>query len=177
MLRTLALAAAISLAAVPAASAQTPSSTDSKNAAKFCKSLRTASGSADNFRSAIDAVVSGKVTTKNAYGKCVSHYAKDEAKERKAAKSSANAACKAERDAADTPEEKQAFADKYGAKNVNSAFGKCVSSAAKAKKADADEADAKRVNAAKECRKPETRAKYSSFGKCVSATAKAKQES
>ena len=171
---------------VPAGAAQagtTPTPTDSKNAAKFCKSLKSSSGSAENFRSAVDALVTGKVTTKNAYGKCVSFYAKDEARERSSARKQAVTDCKAEREAAVTDEQKAAFATKYGAKNTSSAYGKCVSQHAKANKAEADENDQERVNAAKTCKTERgTTAesqeafakKYRNFGKCVSEKARAK---
>lgn len=174
---------------VPAGAAQagtTPTPTDSKNAAKFCKQLRTSSGSAANFTSAVDAVVSGKVTTKNAYGKCVSFYAKDEAKERSSAQKTAVTDCKAEREAAVTDEQKAAFAAKYGAKNNASAYGKCVSTHAKAEKAESDENDQERVNAAKACKaergttedsRKAFAEKYRNFGKCVSQTARAQHES
>ena len=174
---------------VPAGAAQagtTPTPQDSKNAAKFCKSLKTSSGSAENFRSAVDALVTGKVTTKNAYGKCVSFYAKDEAKERSSAQKQAVADCKAEREAAVTDEQKAAFAAKYGAKNNASAYGKCVSSKAKAQKAESDENDQEKVNAAKACKTergttPESQQafaqKYRNFGKCVSEKARAQNQS
>ena len=170
---------------VPAGAAQagtTPTPQDSKNAAKFCKSLKTSSGSAESFRSAVDAVVSGKVTTKNAHGKCVSFYAKDEARERSSARKQAVTDCKAEREAAVSDEEKAAFATKYEAKNNASAYGKCVSSQAKANKAESDENDQERINAAKACKTErgtttESReafaAKYRNFGKCVSEKARA----
>lgn len=174
---------------VPAGAAQagtTPTPTDSKNAAKFCKQLRTSSGSAANFTSAVDAVVTGKVTEKNAYGKCVSFYAKDEAKERSSAQKQAVAGCKAEREAAVTEEQKAAFAAKYGARNDASAYGKCVSQNAKAQKAESDENDQERVNAAKACKTERGTttesqrafaAKYRNFGKCVSAKARAQNQS
>ena len=174
---------------VPAGAAQagtTPTPQDSKNAAKFCKQMRSGSGSAANFASAVDQVVAGKVTAKNAYGKCVSFYAKDEAKERSSAQKQAVAGCKAEREAAVTEEQKAAFAAKYGAKNNASAYGKCVSHHAKTHKSESDENDQERVNAAKACKtergttpeKQEAFAKkYRNFGKCVSEKARAQNQS
>jgi hypothetical protein len=115
----------------------------------------------------------------------VSFYAQDEAKETRVAKTQANAACKAERDAAMTPEARTAFAAKYGAKNENSAYGKCVSQTAKAKKDDADKADTAKVNAAKACKtergttdesKKAFSTKYRNFGQCVSTQAKAQND-
>ena len=170
----------VSAGAAQAGTAPTP--TDSKNAAKFCKSMKSSSGSAENFRSAVDKLVTGKVTEKNAYGKCVSYYAKDEAKERSSAQKQAVAECKAEREAAVTPEQQAAFAAEYQAKNTSSAYGKCVSSKAKAKKAESDENDQKRINAAKACKTErgtttashEAFAKeYKNFGDCVSEKARA----
>jgi hypothetical protein len=183
---TLAAVLGLALVAAPAAQAQTPTTTDRDNAAKQCKALRTAAGSAEAFRSTVATTTKAKkVTLSNAYGKCVSFYAKDEAQERTTARNAAQQACKAERDAATTKEAQAAFAAKYGAKNTASAYGKCVSSAAKAKKADADEQDAKRVNAAKACKTERgttdaTRAafdaKYRTFGSCVSQRARAQQQ-
>ena len=58
------------------------------------------------------------------------------------------------------------------------AFGKCVSSKAKANKADADEAEIvkarKTANAAKRCKAKGLTGK--AFGKCVSETAKAQND-
>ena len=161
----------------------TPSPEDSKNAAKYCKQMRTSSG--ENFRAWVDNLVDGKVTAKNAYGKCVSHFAKDEANERSSARKQAVTDCKAEREAATTDAQKAAFADKYDAPNSNSAYGKCVSSKAKANKAEADEKDQERVNAARECRaergtSAESRAAFArahrNFGHCVSMKARAKSQ-
>src|SRR5215217_7842763 len=135
-MKKLLLVAALSAAVVAptAASAQDPAPSDFKNAAKYCKELKKASGA--NF-----ATMFG--TKKNAYGKCVSQTAKKTAAEdetqAKEAKSEAVQECRAVK----TP----------GSKN---AFGKCVSEKAKAKKAEADAEDEAqeddRVNAAKTCK-------------------------
>ena len=159
------LAAALSAAVIApaAASAQDPDPATSKNAAKYCKELRSVSGGA-NF-------VAMFGTKKNAYGKCVSQTAKKDAAEdtvqAKAAKTNAAKECKAE-----------------GLKGRE--YGKCVSTKAKAKKAAADEEDEAqeddRVNAAKSCKAAkkadadafatEFGSKKNAFGKCVSKTAK-----
>ena len=179
-MRKLALVAGLTLAVAPAAQAQSPAptQTDFKNAAKYCKALKTASGTAANFAAAVTAATkSTKVTESNAYGKCVSFYAKDEARENKQAKNEAVTACKADREtalsAATTNAQRQA---------ARKAYGKCVSTKARAAKADADQKDADRVNAAKACKTARTAdaaafaAKYgtsrNAFGKCVSAKAK-----
>ena len=185
-MKKLLLPAAICLAAIMpvAALAADPSPSDFKNAAKYCKALKAASGT--SFASMFG-------TKKNAYGKCVSSTAKkaanEDAAQTEAAKTNAAKDCKAER--ADT-----AFADAHGGKtfeqfygtnkNGTNAYGKCVSSKAKAEKAAADKEDAQqaddRVNAAKSCKKAkhddaEQFAKdfgtaRNAFGKCVSKTAK-----
>ena len=119
----------------------------------------------------------------NAFGKCVSKRSAKTEKAEKSARTGANAACRAERDA-----DPAAFTKKYGTgKKGANAFGKCVSGKAKAMKAA--EVDAQvddDVSAAKSCRAERTadpagfRAKYgtnknraNAFGKCVSAKAKA----
>jgi len=166
-MKKLLVACAVSAAAVaPAAAlAATPGPSDFKNAAKYCKALKTASGS-NNFASMFG-------TKRNAYGKCVSSTAKQradqDARQAKAAKQSAAQACQAEK-----------------AKGKN-AYGKCVSATAKERKAAADREDAAqqkdRVNAAKTCKqaKKDDGEKFkkdfgsgrSAFGKCVSRTAHA----
>ena len=167
-MKKLLIAAAVCGAAVApvAANAADPAPSDFKNAAKYCKALRAASG--DNFASMFG-------TKKNAYGKCVSstakkHANKDAAQE-KAAKTNAAKDCKAE------------LGDsKKGGKN---AFGKCVSEKAKAKKAAADKEEAAkgkdRINAARSCKQAKKDdadkfaedfgTKKNAFGKCVSKTA------
>ncbi|HEX8075309.1 MAG TPA: hypothetical protein VF545_10050 [Thermoleophilaceae bacterium] len=170
-----ALAATAALA-VPAV-ADEPSQQNSKNAAKYCKALREASGKA-NFA----AMFGGK---KNAFGKCVSKNARKDQKQEKAAHENAAKQCKAER-AADPA----AFAAKYGTnKDGKNAYGKCVSKRAHELKAAADETDQNDVDAAKECkaeRAQDSQAfaqKYgtnanrkNAFGKCVSQKSKAKDE-
>jgi hypothetical protein len=165
-MKKLLLAAALSAVAIApaAASAQDPAPADFKNAAKYCKEFKKASGA--NF-----ATMFG--TKKNAYGKCVSTTAKktaaEDAEQAKEAKSEAVEECRAVK----TP----------GSKN---AFGKCVSEKAKAKKAAADEEDEAqeddRINAAKSCKAAKKDdadqfaedfgTKKNAFGKCVSKTAK-----
>jgi colicin import membrane protein len=165
-MKKLLLAAAVSVAALaPAtASAQDPNPADFKNAAKYCKEFKKASGA--NF-----ATMFG--TKKNAYGKCVSQTAKKDAAEDAAQEKAAKEAAREECRALKTP----------GSKN---AFGKCVSEKAKAKKAEADAEDEAqeddRVNAAKTCKAAkkagadafatEWGSKKNAYGKCVSATAK-----
>lgn len=183
---TLCAISVAALAPTTAAAADPPSPANFKNAAKFCKALKSFSGSAANFRSAVDALTTAKVTEKNAYGKCVSFYAKqassEDAKQEQAAKTNAAKQCKAERTAGPA-----AFAQRYGTnKNGHNAYGKCVSQKAQANKAEADKEDEAQeqdsLNAAKTCKaaKKADPAKFASdygskrnaYGKCVSKTAK-----
>ena len=179
------LVCVLSVAAiVPAvASAADPAPSDFKNAAKYCKALRDASGA--NFASMFG-------TKKNAYGKCVSSTAKKQANENaaqeQAAQTNAAKACKAERDDAGfaAAHGGKTFAEFYGTGNGKNAYGKCVSGKAKQDKAAADAQDKTeqqdRVNAAKSCKAAkksdaEQFAKdygthRNAFGKCVSRTAK-----
>ena len=185
MRKLLVTAALLTAAIAPAAaSAADPAPSDFKNAAKYCKALKAASGS--NF-----ATLFG--TKKNAYGKCVSSTAKKQAAkdDTQAREAVSNAAkeCKAERDDPGfaAAHGGKTFEQFYGTnKNGKNAYGKCVSGKAKAKKAAADQEDkAKqddRVNAAKSCKKAKKEdadqfaedygTKRNAFGKCVSKTAK-----
>src|ERR687893_124991 len=112
-------ALAVSALTPAIASAADPAPADFKNAAKYCKALRAASDA--NFASMFG-------TKKNAYGKCVSSTAKQQATEdeaqEKTAKTNAAKECKAVKT--------------KGSKN---AYGKCVSEKAKAKKDAADAED------------------------------------
>jgi hypothetical protein len=107
LLLTAALAAAV--ITPTAASAADPAPADFKNAAKYCKAFKAASGA--NFASMFG-------TKKNAYGKCVSQTAKktatEDAAQAKQARSQAVEECRAVKT--------------EGSKN---AFGKCVSKTAR----------------------------------------------
>lgn len=173
------------LLVVPAtAPAAKPSKADKQNAAQQCKEQRNAMGS-EAFRQLYGA----NKSMKNAFGKCVSKFARDEMRERKAAKRNAAKDCKAEREA-----DAGLFKEAYGTgKNGKNAYGKCVSTKAKENKEAADEADeekdAERVNAARACRAEQkadedafqetygTNAdKSNAFGKCVSSRMKAQDD-
>src|SRR3954470_9499159 len=107
---TVVCATGMAAAVAGTAVADTPTSTEKAGAAKYCKALRTSSGSPEAFAAAVQAVVGAKkVTVKNAYGKCVSSQAKNEVKDDAQAQSTASKDCKAER-AADPA----AFTTKYG---------------------------------------------------------------
>jgi hypothetical protein len=171
--------------AIPAtAAAEDPSPENFKNAAKYCKALKKASGDA-NFK----AMFGGK---SNAYGKCVSKAARRDQKQEDTAKANASKQCKAE-EAADPA----AFKTKYGTgKNGKNAHGKCVSQKAKENKAAADKKEREDINSAEACRAEqkqnpdEFKAAHggksftefygtnengkNAFGKCVSSKSKAK---
>ena len=155
---------------VPAAAlANSPSPSATASAQKQCASERTAMG-ADAFKS----LYGTNGNKANAFGKCVSKRASQNAK----AQTNAAAQCRSERSAGP-----DAFKTKYGTgKNGANAFGRCVSGKAKA----AETAEVKATeNAAKACwaerqADPDAfKAKYgtnasksNAFGKCVSGKVK-----
>lgn len=157
---------------VPAQAAANPDASETSAARQQCKAER---GKSKATREAFQAKYL-------AFGRCARQNAVEEDAENEAAHRNAAKACKAER-AADA----EAFAQKYGTnKNGKNAFGKCVSSQAKAQKDELDAEDAKEVaefkNAAKECAAERSesgdeafRKEYgtnvngrNAFGKCVS---------
>ena len=129
------LCGALALPAGAAAQSE-PTPENYKNAAKYCKALRAAAGDA-NFK----AMFGGG---KNAYGKCVSQQKKAEeadAAEDNKNELSAAKQCKAEQKQSDEEfsgaHGGKTFAQQYGTnKNGKNAFGKCVSSKAKAMNAE-----------------------------------------
>ncbi len=144
----------VAVFAMPATALAKPSQADKRNASKECRAERTAMGT-ENFNA------------KYGYlGKCVSRTAREEARERAAARRAAVKECKA--------------ANKSGR-----ALATCVAKESKANKAEQDAEDRQERNAAKTCRDEETalgkdafrekygtnRGKSNAFGKCVSATA------
>jgi len=181
--RILLLVALVASLVVPAgALAAGPSKADKTNAAKQCRAER---GTTSATREAFAAKYGTNANKSNAFGKCVSKKAREEQRERRAAKREAQKDCRAERKEIG----RQAFAEKYGTnRNKRNAFGKCVSKKAKAEKRKMDRADraarVKQRNAAKECDEergdtPASRAAFATkygtnpndknaFGKCVS---------
>ena len=134
--KTLVSIAAVAVLAFPAgAAAAKPTKADRENAAKECRAER---GTTDATREAF------KAKYKN-FGHCVSLKAKEEAAERKAARTNAAKECKAER--ADpnfaATHDGKTFEQFYGEnKNGKNAYGKCVSTKSKQKKAEMDAEDA-----------------------------------
>jgi hypothetical protein len=151
---------------------QKPDEADTRAAVTQCKSER---GATKATREAFK-------TKYGSMSRCVRQNAAEEAEERQEARTNAAKECKTER-AADA----QAFADKYGTNgNKKNAYGKCVSTKAKAKKAAMDAEDEQEVeefkNAAKECASERTSMgreafaeeygtnsnRRNAFGRCVS---------
>lgn len=166
----LAYLVAVAALAVPAfAVAASPSPADKAAAAKQCTTERTAMGAA-----AFKLLYGTNANRSNAFGKCVSRLATQNAKNR----ANAAASCRTERSA-----DPAAFATKYGTgKKHANAFGNCVSQTAKAAAKAQQQA---RINAAKACwaeRKLDPAAfkarygtnanKSNAFGKCVSGKVK-----
>jgi len=177
--------AAAALLAVPAGVVAKPTQGDRVNAAQECRAER---GDSAATREAFKAKYGTNKNKSNAFGKCVSKQARDEAQEGETAHSNASKECKAEAEELGAA----AFATKYGTgKKGANAHGKCVSGKAKQQEADADaedrEAIEERKTAAKTCAderddigETEFADKYgtnknksNAFGKCVSQTAKA----
>lgn len=172
--------AALAALVVPAASfADGPTGQDVANGARACSALRTSMG-AELFRQTYGTAASNH---RNAFGRCVSQWARSEHQSRVSARS----ACNTERSDPNfaAAHDGKSFAEFYGTGPKGSnAFGRCVSSKAKA---DSAEARQNTMNAAKQCKAERTqigaaefRAKYgknandrNAFGKCVSQLAKA----
>ena len=141
--------------AIPAfAAAGTPTPADHAAAVKQCSTERTVMGTP-----AFKLLYGTNASRSNAFGKCVSKLAQQNAKNR----SNAAASCRTERTA-----DPAAFATKYGTgKKHANAFGNCVSQTAKAcwteRKADP---------AAFKTKYGTNANKSNAFGKCVSGKVK-----
>ena len=177
--------AALALTAFPAAAvAQAPDDGDRRNAARECRAERNAMG-AENFANTYGT----NGNRRNAFGKCVSRRARDEAREEATAHRNASRDCRAERSDPNfaAAHGGQTFEQFYGTgPQGRNAFGKCVSQKARANEQAADAQDQERVNAARACR-AEQRAnpaqfaadygtRRNAFGKCVSRKARAQND-
>jgi hypothetical protein len=163
---------AVAILALPAGATAKPTDTHKRAAKQQCKAERgKSSATREAFRAKYDS-----------FGRCVRRKAAEEQDEAETARENAAKECKAERTA-----DPGAFAEKYGTNaNKNNAYGKCVSSKAKAEKSEMDaedEADAEDFkNAAHSCAAERGQmgrlafaGKYgtnaderNAFGKCVS---------
>ena len=118
MTRTFATAGIVAAMLVPSAFAADPVPADYKNAAKYCKALRTSKGVG-----VFGAEYGTNANKMNAFGKCVSTTAKAKAKKREAASDAAEDAAEAKATA--TCKKQQAEnATKFAQEHKN--FGQCV---------------------------------------------------
>jgi len=169
-MRKLIFACLLALLAIPAwAAAGTPTPADQAAASKQCSTERTAMGVP-----AFKLLYGTNANRSNAFGKCVSKLAQQNAKNQ----SNAAAQCRAERTA-----DPAAFATKYGTgKKHANAFGNCVSQTAKAAAAQQVKATNEAAKACWTERKADPAAfktkygtnanKSNAFGKCVSGKVK-----
>ncbi len=175
MRRKLVTAMIFALAFTASASAVEPTKADQATAQKQCAAQRAAIGD-----KAFKDLYGTNANKSNAFGKCVSKMARLDAQVRTTAQSQ----CRAEQNDPNfaATHGGKTFEQFYGTGNGKNAFGKCVSSKAKAKQ---DETQQAIVNAAKQCKAerkadPEAfRKKYgtnangrNAFGKCVSSKVK-----
>ena len=178
-MKKLLIASMLAALIVPGTSLGDPNGQDRENAARSCRAIRALLGQ-EIFRQTYGTVQSKR---RNAFGRCVSYWTRAEQENRV----SARAACSAEQADPDFPatHDGKTFDDYYGTgKKGRNAFGKCVSSKARAA---ADQQHQDTVNAARECKAERVRIgaipfrqKYgrnardgNAFGKCVSQRAKA----
>jgi len=192
-----AAAVAVALAVPAAASADQPTQTDRHNAAQECRFER---GSTPATQLAFRVRWGTNTNHRNAFGKCVSATAREEAEERHNASANAAKECQAEQAMSDedfaavTEHGGKTFEQFYGTNaDLSNAFGKCVSTKAKANKSEMDEEDhedAEQVKqAAKTCmaeRRDDLTEfrntygtnwnKHNAFGKCVSKKVHEAQE-
>lgn len=132
MARVLAVCALVAAIAAPAALAADPVPADYKNAAKYCKAVRTSKG-VEAFGTAYGT----NANKKNAFGKCVSQTAKAKAAKREGAKKDDDDAA-ASQVTADCKKQQAADAAKFAKDYKN--FGQCVK-AGKAKSGDDEDDD------------------------------------
>jgi hypothetical protein len=189
-MRKLALTAILILGVIPAvALANGPTASDTATAAQLCKAQR-ATMPPGTFK----LTYGTNDNRSNAYGKCVSKLARQQQENRE----NAAQACRAEQQQTDADfmatHDGKTFDQFYGAnKNGRNAFGRCVSSKAKAAAA---EQQAATINAARACRAEQRDSSFAAahgdksfrdyygtnanksnaFGKCVSKKAKELQQ-
>jgi hypothetical protein len=186
MIRKLAVAAVLISSAIPAAAlADPPSPADVDNASRLCQGQRAAMP-AGAFKLAYGT----NRNHSNAFGKCVSKLARAQQQDQQ----NAAQACRAEQSQSDADfaaaHGGKTFQQFYGTnKNGRNAFGRCVSTKAKAASQEQQQAT---INAAKSCRAEQKASdfaashggksfkdfygtnanKSNAFGKCVSKKAK-----
>ena len=142
------------------------------NPARTCRALRT-----QLTASVFDQTYGKNANDRNAFGKCVSMTAKSQANN----EVSASSTCKAEQSDPNfaSTHGGQTFDQTYGTNaDQSNAFGKCVSSRAKAASIAQEHAIVAAAVACKADRKSDPaafKAKYKTFGRCVATLAKSSQ--
>ena len=178
MNKTLIVLAAVAALTVSASAPAKSTGPHARAAVAECKAER---GKSRASREAFEALY-------HRFGRCVREKAAEDKAQAKDALKNAAKECKAER-----KEDPAGFEERYGTnRNGKNAFGKCVSSKAKQRKAGYDRRDAREAkdfrNAAKECAAERkdigrkafadkygtNRNKRNAFGKCVSKMARSK---
>ena len=175
----LVIAAVLVFAPAAALADDTPTPAATATAQKDCAALQTSLG-ATTFKQTYGT----NANRSNAFGKCVSKLAKSEQENL----SSSSSACRTEQNDPNFAANHggKTFDQFYGTGNLKNAFGKCVSTKAKAESKQDVEAV---TDAAKACKAERTadpaafKAKYgtnanksNAFGKCVSAKAKTQND-
>jgi hypothetical protein len=142
------------------------------NPARTCRALRT-----QLTPSVFDQTYGKNANDRNAFGKCVSMTAKSQAQN----EVSASSTCKTEQSDPNfaSTHGDQTFDQTYGTNSDQSnAFGKCVSSTAKAASTAQEHAIVRAAVACKADRRSDPaafKAKYKTFGRCVATLAKSSQ--
>ena len=187
----------VALAIPAAASADRPTQTDQRNAAQECRFERGSQAATQlAFRVKWGTNASGRTP----FGRCVSATAREEAQERQQARANAAKECQVERAMSDedfkavAEHEGKTFEQFYGTnENLSNAFGKCVSTKAKANKQEMDKGDredaedikeaAQACMAEREADLDDFRDEYgtnqnnrNAFGRCVSQKVRDAQE-
>jgi hypothetical protein len=179
--------ATLALAIAPAALAGASSA--HSTAEKQCRQERTSMG-----KTSFDQTYGTNSNRSNAFGKCVSHRNSQNTSDQNQAQSNAAKQCKAQQsdpNFSTTTGNGKTFDQFYGTnKNGANAYGKCVSTLAKAKTSQTESTQVKAEdNAARQCRTERTadptafKDKYgtnhnksNAFGKCVSTTARSQEQ-
>lgn len=164
----------LTVMAVPATAAGTPTKADKHEAKRECRQLQKAAITRANFLQVVK--LEAKANKRNAFGRCVKVRTSDAKSERRDAFKAAKAACKSLRSRP---------AGSKGKPSIPGAYGKCVSAAARKHRAKTDAKQRRSsFNPAKTCRKKQLdRAAFvaefpgkNGFGKCVSKEAKSQPD-
>lgn len=166
--------ALIAAMALPAGAAAAPTKADKREGKQECRQLQNAAVTRANFVQIVK--LEAKANRRNAFGRCVAVHASDAVSERRAAFKAAKAAC----------ESLRRVPGSKGRPSNPGAYGRCVSEAARNKRAESDaEQRQETLNPVKTCRKKQAEDAGAfttefrgpnGFGKCVSKEAKAQND-